>query len=87
MKRKFALLLLIAFSLALLGLAFHHHADGASHGDCSLCFQASHHSATLFQDVPLVSAAASAMLPVFPEDGVNSTRFCCSPYSNRAPPA
>jgi hypothetical protein len=87
MKRRFALLLFIAFSLALLGLAFHHHADGASHEDCSVCFQASHYSGTVFQNVPLTPAPLVAMPLVLPEEGSSLSRFCRSPYSNRAPPA
>ena len=88
MKRKFALFLLISFSLALLGLAFHHHTDGTSHEDCSLCFQVSHHASAAFQDVTRISAPVPAMLLVFPADGGQTLAFLLLlRYSNRAPPA
>ena len=44
MNRKLAYLLLICFSLSILGLAFHHHADGVSHDNCPICSYVSHHS-------------------------------------------
>jgi len=87
MRRKAALFLFICFSLSFIGFAFHHHADGGSHADCSVCFHVAHHSTLAFQDIPQISAPVSAILPVFVENAVSPSPLRCTPYSNRAPPA
>jgi hypothetical protein len=87
MRRKAVLFLFICFSLCVIGLAFHHHADGGSHSDCSICFHVAHHSTLAFQDIPQISAPVSAILPVFLENAVSPSPLRCAPYSNRAPPA
>ncbi len=85
--RKAALFLCICFSLFILLLAFHHHADGKSHEDCSICFNVAHHASAALQDIPHISAPVSAVLPVFAEHGASHSRLLSVPCSNRAPPA
>jgi hypothetical protein len=87
MYRKAALLLFVCFSLSLIGLAFHHHADGESHADCSICFCVAHHSTLAFQDLPQISAPVSTVLPVFVENAVSPSSLRRAPCSMRAPPA
>ena len=48
--RKFASVLLVAFSLALLVSVFHHHEDGRVHDSCPLCVCIAHHSIVVLQD-------------------------------------
>ena len=87
MNRKLASLLLICFSLSILGLAFHYHADGVSHHNCSICSFASLHSNLVFQDAPQISAPSSNVLFILIENTGSISYPYYTPYSNRAPPA
>jgi len=90
MKRKLVYLLIICFSLSILGLAFHHHEDGASRDDCPVCSYFSHHSNLViqdFQDFPQISLLSSNVSFISIENTVNGSYLCYHPYSNRAPPA
>ena len=59
MNRKLVHLLLICFSLSIVGLAFHHHASGVSHHTCLICSFVSHHPKSVVQDAPQIPAPAS----------------------------
>jgi hypothetical protein len=87
MNRKLALFLLTWFSLSVLAIAFHHHEDGVSHDNCSICFNISLHSNAAFQDVPQIALSTSLFPLAALENTVSVSRLCCSPYLNRAPPA
>jgi hypothetical protein len=87
MNKRCALSLLICFSLALLGVAFHHHADGAPHDDCSLCFTICHHANVAIQDAPQISPLSSLVFFTSIEHEVSLPSDSYAPYSNRAPPA
>ena len=87
MYRKFAHLLLICFSVSILGLAFHHHADGVPHEDCSVCSFAFHDSNLTFQNPPQISAPSYNILVISLESATNICYPFYHPYSNRAPPA
>ena len=87
MNRKLVYLLLICFSLSILGLAFHHHEDGVPHDNCSICSYVSHYSNFVFQDPPQISAPSYNILFISLENTVNISHPCYHPYSNRAPPA
>jgi hypothetical protein len=86
MNRKLALFLLICFLLSILELVFHHHEDGVSHDNCSICSYVSHHSFLIPQDSPQISLLSSNILLVSLEGTVNSSFPSYHPYSNRAPP-
>ncbi len=87
MKRKLVYLLIICFSLSILGLAFHHHADGVPHDACPICCHVSHHSLLIPQDCPQISLLLSNVSFISIENTLNSSYLCYHPYSNRAPPA
>jgi hypothetical protein len=86
MNNKLALFLLIWFSLSVLAIAFHHHEDGVSHEDCSICFSILLHSNMAFQDTPQVSLPTFLIPVASLETTVSFPSPCCSPYLNRAPP-
>ena len=91
MKRRFVCLLLICFSLSILGLAFHHHADGVPHDNCSICSYVSHHSNLVIQDFPQISLLSSNALFISIENTaeqlipVLSSLFKSSPSCIREP--
>jgi len=87
MKRKLVCLLLICFSLSILGLAFHHHVDGVPHDDCLLCYHILCHSLLIPQDSPQISLLTPNVLFISIENTANISYQCYHPYSNRAPPA
>jgi hypothetical protein len=87
MNRKFIYVLLIYLCFFVMGLAFHHHEDGVTHDNCPICSYISHHSNFSFQDTPQISPPTYDILLIFLENTVNLSCICCSPYSNRAPPA
>jgi hypothetical protein len=87
MNRKFALFLLIWFSLSVLAFAFHHHEDGVFHDNCSICFNISLHSNAAFRDVPQISLSTSPIPLATLENAVSFSCLFCYPYLNRAPPA
>ena len=87
MKRKLVYLLIICFSLSILGLALHHHADGVPHDNCSICSYVSHHLSFTFQDLPQISPPASDIPLISLENSVNHPISVVSPQSIRAPPA
>jgi len=87
MNRKLVYLLLICFSLSILGLAFHHHEDGVPHANCSICSFVSHHSNVALQDTPQISAPSYNILLISLENTVNISYLFYCPYSSRAPPA
>jgi hypothetical protein len=87
MTKKLAYLLLICLSLSILGVAFHHHADGVSHHNCSLCSYISHHSNIILQDSFQITAPSFDNLPISLEDTVNNSYLIYHPYLIRAPPA
>jgi hypothetical protein len=87
MNRKLALIFLVCFSLAILVCAFHHHEDGDAHDDCSICSCVFHHSNSAFQNFLQISPPVSNIFKGILEPAVNRSCPCCSPYSNRAPPA
>ncbi len=87
MNRKLIYLVLVCFCLSILGLAFHHHEDGTSHDDCSICSYVSHQSNVVFLDLPQISPPTfySTLIPL--ENTVILSFLCCSPHPSRAPPA
>ncbi|MGO9533217.1 MAG: hypothetical protein ACLP3B_18840, partial [Syntrophobacteraceae bacterium] len=87
MNKKLGLIFLVCFSISILGCSFHHHDDGESHDDCSICFCVAHHSNLGFQDFPQISPPVSDIFFSVLENAVYVSCPCCSPYSNRAPPA
>jgi hypothetical protein len=88
MNRKLVYLLLICFSLSILGLSFHYHADGAPHhDDCSLCCHVLRHSLLIPQDSPQISLLTPNVLFISIENTANISYQCYHLYSNRAPPA
>ena len=87
MNRKLVYLLLICFSLSLLGLLFHHHEDGVPHDNCSICSYVSHHSALIRENCPQISVLSSNIFFISIENTVNGSYLRYHPYSNRAPPA
>jgi len=87
MYRKLVHLLLIFFSVSILGLTFHHHADGVPHQDCSICSFASHHSNLTLQNAPQISAPCYNIFVISLESATNICYPFYYPYSNRAPPA
>jgi hypothetical protein len=87
MMKKLACFLLICFSLLLFGLAFHHHADGASHDNCSICSYVSNHSVLIPQDSPQISILPLNVLFITIENTVCFSYLHYHSYSNRAPPA
>jgi len=86
MNKKLVYLLLICFSLSILGLAFHHHADGVPHDDCLLCCHVLCHSLLIPQDSPQISLLTPNVLFISIENTANISYQCYHPYSNRAPP-
>ena len=86
MYRKLAYLIVICFSLSILGLAFHHHADGVPHENCSICSYVSHHPNLVIQDAPQFSLLFSNVLFISIENPLNVPSLNYHPYSNRAPP-
>lgn len=87
MKRRFALFLLVCFSLTILGLAFHHHQDGVPHDDCSICYNVAHQANSAFVDVPQITQPTFTISLISLENTINVSYLSCSLYSNRAPPA
>jgi hypothetical protein len=87
MNKKLALIFLVCFSLFFLGCAFHHHQDGDTHDNCSICFCVLHHSNLAFQDFPQFSPPLADGFLGISENAVSLSSPCRSPYSNRAPPA
>ena len=87
MYRKLSYLLLVCFFLSILGLAFHHHADGVPHDNCSICSYVSNHSVLIPQDSPQISLLSSNVLFISIDNTLNSSSLYYHPYSNRAPPA
>jgi hypothetical protein len=87
MQRKLGYLLLICFCLSILGLGFHHHADGVTHDNCSICSYVSHHSVLILQDNPSLSPLSSNILIISVENTVDLSSLRYYPFSNRAPPA
>jgi hypothetical protein len=85
--KKLFYLLLICFSLSVLGLAFHHHWDGFPHGGCPLCSHALGHSLFILQDSPQISLLSSDVLFISVENAVSISYLRYHSYSNRAPPA
>jgi len=87
MCKKFVYLLVICFSVSILGVAFHHHADGVPHDNCLLCSYISHHSNIIIKDSVEITAPSFDNLPISLEDTVTNSYLFYHPYSNRAPPA
>ena len=87
MDRKLVYLLIICFSLSILGLAFHHHTAGVSHHNCSICSFVSHHPKSVIQDAPQIPAPASNVFVIYLENTDSISYPYYHPYSNRAPPA
>ena len=87
MNRKFALFLLLCFSLSILGLAFHHHQDGVPHDDCSICFNVAHQANLAFVDVPQIALPTFYISLISLENTTNLSYLFCSPYSKRDSPA
>jgi hypothetical protein len=87
MAKKIIYFLSICFLFSAVGLTFHHHGDGVSHDNCSLCSYISHHSNIILQDSFQITAPSFDNLPISLEDTVNNSYLIYHPYSNRAPPA
>ena len=87
MNRKLVCLLLICFSLSILGPAFHHHHDGVPHDTCPFCCHVSHHSVLISQHTPQILLVSSNISFISIENTANISYLYYHPYSNRAPPA
>ena len=86
MNRKLVHLLLICFSLSIVGLVFHHHASGVSHHTCLICSFVSHHPKLVVQAAPQISAPSSNVFAICVENTDSISYPYYHPYSNRAPP-
>jgi hypothetical protein len=87
MKRRLVCFLLICFSFFILGLALHHHKDGVSHDDCSICSYVSHSSILTLQDNSQVLLLSFNILFISIENTVDLSSLRYHSFSNRAPPA